>query len=444
MSSPSSARLEVIYQRIDALTLDPENARKHPAAHIRAVARSIEAFGYNAPILVDVGGKVLAGHGRLMACRHLGMEEVPTIRLDHLSPDQARAYAIADNKLSDLSVWDQKQLGRHFKTLSALDLTFDIEATGFAMGEIDLAIEGLELGINEDEDAADELPPPGPSICEPGDLWILGDHKILCGSALEEKSYSKLMAGELAAAVLTDPPYNVPINGHVSGKGKNKHREFSAAVGEMSGPEFTLFLQTACRLAAQHSTEGSVHFYFMDWGHIQQLLAAGGSVYAKLLNICVWAKNNGGMGGLYRSAHELIAVFRHGASQHRNNVQLGRFGRNRTNVWNYPGANSFLKTSEEGDLLAQHPTPKPVAMLADAILDVTARRDIVLDGFLGSGSTLIACERVGRFCRGLELDPLYVDLTIRRWQRLTGEAATLAGSGESFGDLERRAREAGR
>jgi len=244
------------------------------------------------------------------------------------------------------------------------------------------------------------------------------------------------LGADKVAAVSNDAPYNVPVHGHISGKGRRRHREFLSAAGEMSGPEFASFLTSAMRLAAAASQPGSVHFWFMDWRHIHALLAVGAATYGELLNLAVWVKNNGGMGSLYRSAHELVAVFRHGDASHRNNVQLGRYGRNRTNVWTYPGANTFLRTSEEADLLAQHPTPKPVALVADALLDVTVRGDLVLDAFLGSGTTLMAAERIGRRCRGIELDPLYIDLAIRRWIRRTGEPALREADGMSFQDLQ--------
>ena len=431
-SPPASLRLAVDYLPIETLTLDPANARQHKPAQIKQIARSIEAFAFNVPVLVDRDGKVLAGHGRVLACRHLGRTEVPVIRLDHLTPEQARAFAIADNRLAETSSWDEALLAQHLKVLSELDLDFSLEATGFTVGEIDLKIQGLD----EDEpDEADDLPPIGPAVAKPGDLWRLGKHRVLCASSLDPTSYTRLMGSDRAAMVFTDPPYNVRIDGHVSGKGKTRHREFAMASGEMSEPEFIAFLSQAARLMSEASADGALQYICMDWRHAFALLAAGRTVYSDLLNICVWTKSNGGMGSLYRSAHEMVMVFKHGRGAHRNNVQLGAFGRNRTNVWSYPGANGFLRSSEDGDLMAQHPTPKPVSLVADAILDVTARRDLVLDPFLGSGSTLIAAERVGRICRGLELDPLYVDLTIRRWQRLTGETATLEGGG-SFAELE--------
>lgn len=430
-AEPPRRHLAVEYVPLDTLTLDPKNARLHKTAQVKQIARSITAFAFNAPILVDGSHKILAGHGRFMACRQLGWTEVPVIRLEHLTPEQARAFAIADNRLAETSSWDEGMLAEHFKVLGDLDLDFDLEATGFTIGEIDLKVAGLDDAAADD---ADEAPmPPGPPIARYGDLWTIGRHRLLCGDSLDAASYAKLLGNERAAMVFTDPPYNVPIDGHVSGKGKIRHREFAMAAGEMSAAEFVAFLTKACTLMAEASSDGALHYICMDWGHLFELLTAGRTAYDALLNICVWSKSNGGMGGLYRSAHEMVAVFKHGHAGHRNNVQLGRFGRNRTNVWSYAGAGGLAR-SEDKDLTSLHPTPKPVAMVADAILDVTARRDIVLDPFLGAGATLMAAERVGRVCRGIEMDPLYVDLTIRRWQRLTGEQA-IRGDGAAFDTL---------
>ncbi len=434
--TPTHRREMAIIQRpIESLIIDGENARSHPEPQLRALGRAIQTFEVVTPILIDRDLKVLAGHARMEACKRLGWAQIPTISVEHLTPAKARAFALADNRISELGKWNERQLALQLHALAQIDLDFSLEDTGFSMGEIDLKIEGLEDQDLGTPDPDDSPPPVGISVCRPGDVWILGDHRIICAGALDAEGYGRVLGDDRVAAAFCDPPYNVPINGHVSGKGKRKHREFAFAVGEMAGPEFTVFLASACRLAAEHSHDSSVHFWCTDWRHIEHLLAAGRAPYDVLLNICVWAKNNGGMGSLYRSAHEFVAVFRKGAASHRNNVQLGAYGRNRTNVWNYPGANTFLRSSEEGDLLAQHPTPKPVQLVADALLDVTARGDLVLDSFLGSGTTLIACERIGRRCRGIELDPLYIDLTIRRWQRLTGEAAALQATGETFDAL---------
>jgi DNA modification methylase len=283
-------------------------------------------------------------------------------------------------------------------------------------------------------DAVPELPAASP-VSKIGDLWHLDRNRLLCGSALDSAAFAVLMGEERAAIVFTDPPYNVPINGHASGLGAIHHRPFPMASGEMDQGEYTAFLARACRNLATFSFDGSIHFVCMDWRHLDELLAAGRDAYGELINLCVWTKDNGGMGSLYRSQHELVFVFKHGRSGHRNNVQLGQFGRNRSNVWRYPGANSFARCGEEGNLLALHPTVKPVAMVADAILDCSARGEIVLDAFLGSGTTVIAAERTGRRCYGLELDPAYVDTIIRRWQTLTGGSARHAASDRCFDDL---------
>ena len=414
------------------MKLDPNNPRCHSRGQIRKIAQSIAAFGFNVPILVDANLTVVAGHGRLLACRDLGWAEVPTVRLDHLNEAQAKAFKIADNRLTETSTWDDRVLGEQLKELSELDLDFSLEATGFEIGEIDLRIEGLEE-ISEEPDAADALPPvPAYPVSNVSDLWLLGDHRLYCGSALEASAYAALMNNEQAAMIFTDPPYNVPIAGHASGLGAVQHQDFVMASGEMNEGEFTGFLTNACKHLATYSIDGSIHFICMDWRHIGELLAAGRSIYSELKNLCVWAKHNAGMGSLYRSQHELVFVFKNGHAPHRNNVQLGQFGRHRSNVWNYPGMNCPGGSGEEGNLLALHPTVKPVALVADAIMDCSARGDIILDAFLGSGTTIMAAQRTGRRCYGLELDPRYVDTIIRRWQAFTGDSAHHGTTGRTF------------
>lgn len=433
----TNGQIKVKYLPIDALLPNPLNPRTHSRKQIRQIARSIEAFGFNVPILVDADLKVIAGHGRLMACRELGWTEVPVISLEHLSEAQASAFVIADNRISETSVWDDRLLAEQLKELSILDLDFSLEATGFDMGEIDLRIEGLRTNPAVEGDAADDVPAVavGPPVSKPGDLWLLGRHRILCGSSLVADNYTPLMKGEKAAIVFTDPPYNVKIDGHASGLGAVRHREFAMASGEMDEAQFIEFLTKACKLMADNSEDGAIHFVCMDWRHMSELLAAGSQAYSELKNVCVWTKHNAGMGSLYRSQHELVFVFKHGNAPHRNNVQLGQFGRHRSNVWSYPGANSFGRGTEEGNLLEFHPTVKPVALVADAIMDCSARGEVVLDPFLGSGTTIIAAERTGRRCNGLELDPLYVDTIIRRWQALSGEKATHDATKRKFDEL---------
>ncbi|MBA3912965.1 MAG: ParB N-terminal domain-containing protein [Acidobacteriales bacterium] len=426
----SHSKLLIVYRPIENLVPNPRNARIHSKRQIRQIADSIKAFGFNNPVLLDKDDTVIAGHGRMAAAKLLGMASVPTIGLDTLSPDQVRAYVLADNRLAEKAGWDQSILTIELQHLLTIDSDFEITVTGFEIPEIDLILSTP----NTEPDPDDEFPTSEkvPAVTQLGDLWQLGRHRVFCGNSIQLESYSTLMAAERAAVVFVDPPYNVPIEGHVCGNGAIRHREFAMAAGEMSEAEFESFLAASLGLLVQFSTPGSVHFVCMDWRHMGELLSAGKQVYDSLLNLCVWAKNQGGMGSFYRSRHELVFVFRNGGEQHRNNVQLGLYGRNRTNVWDYPGANTFSKQSDEGNLLALHATPKPVALVADALLDCSARGDIVLDSFLGSGSTLIAAERTGRCCYGIEIDPLYVDTAIRRWQRHTGDYAVHVVSGERF------------
>ncbi len=429
--------IAIVDHPIDALKPDPANPRLHSKKQIRQIAQSIKTFGFNVPILIDRDGNVVAGHGRLLACRELGWSEVPTLCLDHLTAAQARAFMIADNRLTEIASWDDRLLAEQLKDLSLLSLDFSLEVIGFEMGEIDLRIASLDALPEQADDPADAVREvtSGPSVTKPGDLWLLGPHRVLCGNVLDITALRALMGEERAAMVFTDPPYNVPIDGHATGLGAIRHRSFAMAAGEMTRPAFAVFLATSLRHLAAFSAGGGLLYVCIDWRHIGELLAAGREADARLENLCVWVKDNAGMGSLYRSQHEFVFVFKTGRGRHRNNVQLGQFGRNRSNVWHYPGVNSFSRKTDEGNLLALHPTVKPVALVADAMLDCTARGDIVLDGFLGSGTTLIAAERSGRRCYGLELDPAYVDTAIRRWQALTGETARHAMSGRSFDDL---------
>ena len=380
---------------------------------------------------------MIAGHGRLLACGELGITEVPTLCLDHLTAAQARAFMIADNRLTEIATWDDRLLAQQLKDLSLLGLDFSIEVTGFEMGEIDLRIASLEDmpdRIDDPADAVSELPA-RPPLSKVGDLWVLGRHRLLCGSALDSAAFEALLDQERAGMVFTDPPYNVPIDGHASGLGAIHHRSFPMVSGEMDKAGYTAFLGQAFRNLAAFSNDGSIHFVCMDWRYLDELMAAGRDAYGELINLCVWTKDNGGAGSLYRSQHELVFVFKHGRRGHPNNVKRGRFGRNRSDVWRYAGANSFTGCAKEDNLSAFHRTVKPVAMVADAILDCSARGEIVLDAFLGSGTTVIAAERTGRRCYGLELDPACIDTVVRRWQRLTDRSAQHAVSGRGFDDL---------
>jgi DNA modification methylase len=430
----SLTQLQVTYEEIQKLVPYARNARTHSKRQIRQIADSIRTFGFTNPVLVNRSRMIIAGHGRVDAGKLLGMKSVPTICLENLTEDQIRAYILADNRLAEKAGWDNSILAIELQHLISVDLGFEVSITGFEVGEIDLILQDAEK-----KEAVEEEPveiSSGPVVTKPGDIWLLGDHRLMCGDALEESSYSALMNGQKADVVFADPPYNVKIDGNVCGKGAIRHREFAMASGEMSESEFVDFLCSSLSLLERHSSDGSVHFICMDWRHAAEVLLAGKKAYDTLLNLCVWTKDNGGMGSLYRSQHELIFVFRKGKEVHRNNVQLGRFGRNRTNVWRYPGVNTLSKSGREGNLLALHPTVKPVAMIADAILDCSARGDIVLDNFSGVGSTLLAAEKVGRVCYAIEIDPLYVDTAVRRWEKQTGERAVCAATGECFEQAE--------
>jgi len=431
----SLSQLTVTYAEIQNLVPYVRNARTHSRRQIRQIADSIRRFGFTNPVLVNRSRMIIAGHGRVAAAKLLGITQVPTICLDNLTEDEIRAYILADNKLAEKAGWDHSILAIELQHLTSVDLEFDVSITGFEVGEVDLILQEAVAAEGQEEKEPVEIRS-GPAVTQRGDVWLLGDHRLICGDALDESTYSVLMKGQKAHAVFADPPYNVKIDGNVCGKGKIHHREFAMAAGEMSEPEFVDFLCSALSFLQRHSCDGSVHFICMDWRHAAEVLQAGKKAYDRLLNLCVWTKDNGGMGSFYRSQHELIFVFRKGKEPHRNNVQLGQFGRNRTNVWRYPGMNTLTKSAGEGNLLALHPTVKPVAMIADAILDCSARGDIVLDNFSGVGSTILAAEKVGRVCYAIEIDPLYVDAAVRRWEKHTGEKVKCAATGECFDQAE--------
>ena len=418
------------------LSTNPRNARTHSKRQIRQIAASIREFGFINPVLIDEANRVIAGHGRLAAVRLLNLETVPAIRLEHLSEVQKRALALADNKLAENAGWDEALLAQELRYLTEIEVDFNVEITGFEVAEIDLLIEGA--GTGEGDPKADQIPEtplPEKVTVGAGDLWELGAHRLLCGNATEGKSYERLMAGQKAQMVITDPPYNVPIDGHVCGLGTIKHRDFQMASGEMSREQFTEFLETAFSNLAKHSVDGSIHFIFMDWRHLPEILAAGQRAYGELKQLCVWVKSNAGMGSFYRSQHELIPTFKSGTAPHINNFELGQHGRHRSNIWTYAGVNSL--GPDRLDELRMHPTVKPVALVADAILDCSKRGGIILDPFAGSGTTVIAAERTGRSAYAMELEPRYVETAIHRWQDYTGEQAIHAETGRTLAEMRK-------
>ena len=417
---------------IGKLCRNPTNARTHSKKQIAEIAQSIKEFGFAVPIVADEQLVILAGHARYDAGRLLGYRSVPVVILSGLSAAKRRAFVLADNKLAEKAGYDRQALAVELDQLAPLlaEEGYDIALTGFEPAEIDSLVGEL---VDREDDPADELPEvASQAISRIGDKWQLGAHRLLCGDATKEADVRKLMGRKCAVMVFTDPPYNVRISS-VQGRGRIRHREFVAASGEMSRAEFTRFLTTFLELCAKHSADGSIFFVCMDWRHTIEIVTAGEEVLEKLMNLIVWTKTNAGQGTFYRSQHELIFVFKNGEAPHVNNFELGQHGRRRSNVWTYAGVNTFRKGRL--DDLSTHPTVKPVAMVADAMRDCSRRGDIVLDPFMGSGTTIMAAERVGRRGYGLELDPLYVDAAIRRWQAFTKRDAFLNATGQTFDEV---------
>jgi DNA modification methylase len=379
---------------VQSLKSYPRNARRHIKGQIKQIAASIERFGFNNPVLIADNGEIVAGHGRVAAAKLLGIETAPAVRLSHLTEAERRAYVIADNKLALNAGWDRELLAIELQGL--VDLDFEIELTGFSLAEVDIVLDEARESAPDGVDGSveDTIPPyrhEGPAVTQPGDLWKLGRHKLICGDAREASAYAALLGDEVIDLICTDPPYNVPIDGHVCGSGRIRHRNFAMAA--------------RCR-------NGAIAYVFMDWRHMGELLNAGEQVFSELKNLCIWNKTNGGMGTFYRSKHELVFVFKVGTARHVNTFGLGETGRYRTNVWEYAGVNTF----REGRLddLELHPTVKPVGLVADAIKDCSRRGAIVFDPFGGSGTTMVAAQKSGRLARLIEYDPAYCDVILRR------------------------------
>jgi DNA modification methylase len=422
-----------IMEAVRKLRPNKRNARTHSKKQIKQIANSIIAFGWTYPILADEERRIICGHARWEAAKELGLKKVPVLLMRDLSDAEKRALAIADNKIAANAGWDRSLLAAELGELAVLlpECNLSVDITGFEAAEIDILLGDL---ADPEVEASDEPPTLEKiSITQPGDLWQLDRHRLLCADATQPEALKTLMGNELAQMVFTDPPYNLPISSWA--RGKIRHREFARASGEMTPAQFLDFSRNWMSSAAQYSVDGSIHYICMDWRHLVEIITAGGEAYEELKNLIVWHKTNAGQGSLYRSQHELIFVFKRGRAAHVNNVELGRHGRNRSNVWTYAGINSFR--AGRLDELSEHPTVKPIALVADAMRDCSRRGDIVLDCFIGFGTTIMAAERVGRRAFGLEIDPLYVDATIRRWQQFTGKDATLSGSQQTFDEAAR-------
>jgi len=426
--------MNVEYTLVRELRPYPNNARTHSKKQIKQIAKSIERFGFNNPVLINDQKQIIAGHGRVEAAKQLGVHAVPTVRLSHLGDAEMKAYVLADNKLAEKAGWDRELLAIELQGL--IDLKVDVELTGFEMAEVDVLLDDAAQASGPEAGPEDEAPAYNTDavVTRLGDVWALGQHRLVCGDARDQAAYDAVLEGQKAAFVFTDPPYNVEIDGHVCGLGRIRHKNFAMGCGEMTGAQFTAFLESGFRVLAVNTVSGSIHMTCMDWRHMPEMMAAGNNVYSELKNLCVWAKTNGGMGTFYRSQHELVFIWKNGTAEHVNNFELGQHGRYRSNVWTYAGVNSMR--AGRMDELAMHPTVKPVALVADAIKDCSRRGDLVLDPFCGSGTILIAAERTGRKARALEIDPHYVDVAVRRWQTFTGKSARLASTGQSFEEVE--------
>lgn len=417
----------------------PDNPRKHSCKQIKQIAKSIETFGFWFPVLINSQSRLIAGHGRIEAAKLLGLTEVPAVRADDLTDAQARALMIADNRLTENSDWDEQLLGQNLKVLSDLELDFDLDVIGFDYGEIENRILQIEVVDDEEADGADDLPQVDQlqPVCKAGDVWRLGEHRLICGDATQAETYQALLGDERASMVFTDPPYNLSARaiGRVC---DSEHGNFAMASGEMTPEEFTGFLGSVMKLLCQYSLAGAIHYLFMDYRHAPEMLTAGLKHYSAFKNLCVWVKDRPGMGTFYRSQHELVFVFKHGDAPHQNNFELGQFGRTRSNVWHFPGVKQF--DAKDGDpdgdeALKLHPTVKPVKLIEEALLDCSRRGEIVVDPFLGSGSTLVACEKTQRRCFGIELEPRYADVTLNRWQAWTDGEAVHETSGMTYKQL---------
>lgn len=410
---------------INLIVLKLKSLRKHSKKQLQKLKNAIMKFGYVNPVLLDEKRNIIAGELRLLAAKELGFAQIPAIILENLTPEESDAIRILDNKIAEDGEWNFENLKEEIEKLMKFDITF--ENLGFDTVDYDkiLLINDSDENKVHNVDKEDEtwLNANIPSKVKLGDLWRLGDHFVYCGDSLLARSFEILMQGELAQIVITDPPYNCKINGHVCGLGKTQHEEFAMASGEMTDSEFAEFISKFMQNLIKFSVDGSLHYLFMDWTGLNTLLTQGKKHYTELKNIAVWNKLVGGMGAMYRSQHEMIPIFKNGKAKHQNHIQLGKNGRYRTNVCDCPGIRATNPASLE--LLKLHPTVKPLPMLHDILLDASSKNEIVLDCFGGSGSTLLAAERCKRRARLIEISPRYVDVTIYRWEKETGKTAKL-------------------
>lgn len=426
------AKCAIIDLPIEKAIFYDDNPRLHPERQITMIEASIRKFDMVNPILVTPNNEIIAGHGRVIAARRLGMKSIPAIMLPHLSEAEVKAFRVADNAIALKGEWSIELLAQEIELVASLDLDFDPIEIGMETGEIDFLISSTK------QKATTQLPPAlvaepdrsTPAIARIGDVFTIGRHIIVCGNSIDPKVYHSAMGSRLADAVISDMPWNLPAKA-ISGLGAIKHRDFLMAAGEMSAPEFAAFTETVLSNQAMFAKPGALCFQFINWRSVDVVIAGGKKNVGDLVNICVWVKPSGGMGSLWRSRHELVCVFRVQGGKSKNNVELGKHGRNRSNVWEYASPSGF---GPERQKLKLHPTCKNEKMIGDAIMDCTDRNDLILDAFLGSGTTILAAHETGRIGVGIELDPYYVDLAVGRISVATGETA-IHTDGRSFDQL---------
>jgi DNA modification methylase len=424
VSSDHNAPMRVEMVATGSLKLDPESTRTFSREDLKAAKRILKRFDVRTPVVADGDNRVLIGEIVLVAAGELGIDYLPVIRLVHLGRLECQAISVAYARLGELGSFDQPKL-------KELMLRFDVELPSFELEDLGFQTPMIDVTMATEEEEAEEPLPEleQVAISRLGDLWELGPHRVLNGDARLPESYATLLPRKVQA-VFTDPPFGCAVDGFVSTKGK--HREFAGDSSGMTPDETRALFDDWHRAMVPHIAAGAAVLEVIDWRSQFLLQQVTTKHFGPLVNLAVWVKDRAGQGSFLRSQHELVLIHKAKGGRFRNNVQLGRFGRNRSNVWSYPSAVTAGKGSDEGNILDHHPTPKPVRLVADALLDTTRRGDAVLDPFLGSGTTLIAAEKVGRVCFGLELDPLYVDLIIRRFQAWSGINVTHAITGELF------------
>lgn len=406
--------------------------------------RFLEHEGYGLPVPIDLMNNIILGEERVEAARRLGHTHIAVVRVGDITKDTIRKLRLLEAKLSTVGELDRKQVRDTFLEVLDTEADYNLEILGFSTAEIDLTLEFTdqieESGESEQLNPEDEaLPEPCEApVSRIGDIWTANGHRLICGDATLPETYARLLQGDQAKVTVSDPPYGVKINGHVSGLGKNNHREFVQGSDKVTKKELKKLLKKSTRQFLENSQDGALIYLWMDWRGIELLLLICRKLGLTLINLCVWGKTSPSMGSYYRSQHELCAVLRVGRASHQNNVELGIHGRSRSNLWSAPGMNSFGR--ERDELLASHPTPKPCILFEDIIKDCTSRGDIILDGFLGSGTTLIAAEKTGRKARVIELDPIYVDVAVRRFQKRFGIEMLHEPSGKTFSEIERERR----